>query len=163
MSTFKKFSRAVDAATPQRSRSMSRAVRFLAFAMAASAAMQGSYIAPAHAAAGDIAESAAPLLGSAPATSAALADGDASVAGQTGAFTYSYPIVTPPGRQGMAPKLGLSYSSQGAIYGTLAAGWNLTIPDIHEDTSQGRLATHHSLVESTQTDRRADDRRPWNW
>ncbi|MBP9087509.1 MAG: hypothetical protein KBG15_15405, partial [Kofleriaceae bacterium] len=158
MSTFQNFSRAVDAATPQRSRAMPRAVRLLAFAMAASAAMQGSYIAPAHAVASGITESAAPLLGSTPAASAAMADGDSSVSGQTGAFNYSYPIVTPPGRQGMAPKLGLSYSSQGAIYGTFAAGWNLTIPDIHEDTSQGRLATHHGVVESTQADPKADDR-----
>jgi len=58
----------------------------------------------------------------------------------------------------MAPRLALSYSSQAPIYGTLAAGWSLTIPDIHEDTSQGRLATHNGVVEASQTDAKADDR-----
>src|SRR5207248_11388 len=32
-----------------------------------------------------------------------------------------------------------SYSSQAPIYGGIAAGWQLTIPDVHEDTSLGRM------------------------
>ena len=52
----------------------------------------------------------------------------------------------------------LSYSSHAPIYGGIAAGWSLAIPEIREDTSQGRLRTHSPEVEATQSDPRADDR-----
>jgi len=66
-------------------------------------------------------------------------DGDASVATKTGAFEYSYPINVPPGRNGIQPHLQLAYSSQAPIYGTIAAGWSLSIPIITIDTTDGRL------------------------
>lgn len=50
----------------------------------------------------------------------------------TGAASYQYPIQVPPGRNGLQPSVGLSYSSaslRGAIkkvsYGTIATGWSM--------------------------------------
>ncbi len=43
---------------------------------------------------------------------------------ERGAVTYSYPIEVPPGRNGVAPSLALSYSSSGSLRG-LAQGWSL--------------------------------------
>jgi hypothetical protein len=98
------------------------------------------------------------VIGSDPPKASDIMDGDASVSTQTGALQYSYPIRVPPGRNGMVPHLALSYSSQAPIYGGIAAGWSLSIPEIREDTSQGRLRTNSPEVESTQADPRADDR-----
>jgi RHS repeat-associated protein len=112
------------------------AARALAFVMAIVALVQTS---PVRAAPGDIFSVAAPAVGAATPKGADIGDGDASVAMQTGAFTYGYPISVPPGRHGMQPHLSLSYSSQAPIYGTIAAGWSLSIPIITLDTSQGRL------------------------
>lgn len=97
---------------------------------------------------GDIFSIPAPVVGSDPPKASDIADGDASVSTQTGALQYSYPIRVPPGRNGMVPQLALSYSSQAPIYGGIAAGWSLSIPEIREDTSQGRLRTHSPEVES---------------
>lgn len=44
---------------------------------------------------------------------------------QTGAFTYTIPIVLPPGVQGVIPQISLSYNSQSGN-GPLGMGWNLT-------------------------------------
>jgi hypothetical protein len=44
---------------------------------------------------------------------------------QSGAFSYSIPFRLPPGTAGVAPKLGLSYSSQGGN-GIAGMGWNLS-------------------------------------
>lgn len=44
---------------------------------------------------------------------------------QSGAFTYSIPFRLPPGTAGVAPKLGLSYASQGGN-GIAGVGWNLS-------------------------------------
>ncbi len=89
---------------------------------------------------GDVVTMAAPMLGADPPEGAALRDGDSSVATQTGALTYNFPIAVPPGRLGNQPSLALTYSSQAPIYGGVAAGWNLAIPEIQRDTSQGTLA-----------------------
>ncbi len=86
---------------------------------------------------GDVIQTAAPTLGAEAPKLRAIPDGDATVSTQTGALQYSFPIVVPPGRNEMAPKLALSYSSQGATYGGLAAGWSLSTPDIRIDTSDG--------------------------
>jgi RHS repeat-associated protein len=99
---------------------------------------------------GDIFTIPAPVIGADPPKAAELRDGDASVATQTGGASYSYPIQVPPGRNGMAPQLALSYSSQGPLYGGLAAGWTLAIPEIREDTSAGRLRTHSPEREAEQ-------------
>jgi hypothetical protein len=63
----------------------------------------------------------------------APAVGQGTVAEKTGAFTYQYPIVVPPGRRGMAPALALSYSSSAPLVGDLAAGWSLPLPEIHRE------------------------------
>ncbi len=112
---------------------------------------------PAIGSPGDIFETAAPVIGADPPKATEIKDGDVSVSSQTGALTYSYPIAVPPGRNGMAPHLALSYSSQAAIYGGIAAGWTLSIPEIREDTSHGRMRTHDPALEASQSDPRADD------
>ena len=89
---------------------------------------------------GDIFSIAAPNLSADQPKAAVLNAGDASVSTQTGALQYTYPIHVPPGRHGMQPSLGLTYSSQAPIYGTVAAGWSIPIPSINLDTSNGRLA-----------------------
>lgn len=96
---------------------------------------------PASGAPGDIFTIAAPVLGAEPPKAADLHVGDSSVSTQTGAYRYTYPIEVPPGRNGMAPHLSLTYSSQGAIYGGIAAGWELAVPWVQEDTTNGRLRT----------------------
>ena len=113
---------------------------------------------PAHGSPGDIFAMPAPLVGADPPKATELKDGDASVSTQTGALQYSYPIQVPPGRNGMAPHLALSYSSQAPIYGGIATGWSLSIPEIREDFSQGRLRTRYGAAEALQSDPAADDR-----
>jgi RHS repeat-associated protein len=97
------------------------------------------FVTQALSAPGDITQIAAPMLGADPPKAESLADGDTSVSTQTGALTYSYPITVPPGRLGNQPSLALSYSSQAPIYGGVAAGWTLSIPEITRDTSAGIL------------------------
>ena len=120
---------------------------------------------PALGAPGDIFSIPAPVIGSDPPKASDITDGDASVSTQTGALQYSYPIQVPPGRNGMVPHLALSYSSQAPIYGGIAAGWSLSIPEIREDTSQGRLRTHSPEVEAEQgpTARRRRSVRQQRW
>src|SRR3569832_2750320 len=96
----------------------------------------------ARSAPGDICSSPAPVIGAESPKAAELRQGDVAGSTQTGALAYSYSIQVPPGRNGMVPRLALSYSSQAPIYGGIAAGWSLSIPEIHEDASQGRLRTH---------------------
>ena len=98
-----------------------------------------SIVRPGNGAPGDVFSVPAPMLGSDPPAGAAIRDGDASVSTQTGAFQYAYPITVPPGRLGNEPSLALSYSSQGPIYGGIAAGWSLSIPEIQRDTADGTL------------------------
>lgn len=98
-----------------------------------------SLVRPGRGAPGDVFSIPAPMLGSDPPAGATLRDGDASVSTQTGAFQYSYPITVPPGRLGNQPSLALGYSSQAPIYGGIAAGWSLSIPEIQRDTADGTL------------------------
>lgn len=104
----------------------------------------------AYSAPADIFSIPAPMIGASPPKSSDLKDGDASVATQTGAFQYGYPIQVPPGRNGMSPQLSLSYSSQAATFGGIAAGWTLSIPEIREDHSKGRLRTRAPEIEVQQ-------------
>src|SRR5438445_682424 len=92
---------------------------------------------PAFSAPGDIFDVSAPLPGQAPQAAAPIAEGDASVATQTGGLSFGYPISAPPGRGNARPALSLSYSSQAPHYGTNvgAAGWSLSgVPIITQDT-----------------------------
>lgn len=77
----------------------------------------------------------------APVSPTAAIDGNSwSVASRTGAAQYSFPIAVPPGR-GLAPQIGISYTSQGARRGSpIGAGWSLVgIPAIRLDASRSRL------------------------
>jgi hypothetical protein len=124
--------------------------RLVATALAA-IAIVGNPDAPArraYAAPADITSTAAPALGKDAPAGAAIKGNEASVSGQTGALQYSYPITVPPGRNGMAPSLALSYSSQAPIYGGIAAGWSLDVPMIKTDVSKGILRTEGGMADA---------------
>ncbi|MEN8129173.1 MAG: RHS repeat-associated core domain-containing protein [Pseudomonadota bacterium] len=87
-----------------------------------------------YSAPGDIVEVSAPVLSGSSPEANDIKDGDSNVATQTGAFNYLIPISVPPGRGDATPSLSLNYSSQSGTYGTIAAGWSLTIPSIDFDT-----------------------------
>jgi len=70
--------------------------------------------------------------------------GSQSVSLFTGAFTYTYPIVIPPGRKGIQPDLNLIYNSQ-ATNGWLGVGWDLSIGSIHRSTKNGLPTYNDSL------------------
>lgn len=57
-------------------------------------------------------------------------------ANNMGNANLGYPIVIPPGRQGMQPQLGIQYNSGGGN-GWLGLGWDLSIPQISIDTRWG--------------------------
>ncbi len=119
---------------PSRPRRRTTVARALALLLAV------SMTSPLWAAPGDITQVPAPALGADPPKARDLPDGDMSVSTETGALQYSYPIAVPPGRLGMQPSLALTYSSQGATYGGIAAGWSLSIPEITIDTSDSLIA-----------------------
>jgi hypothetical protein len=58
--------------------------------------------------------------------------GSKTVNPQTGAASYSYSFKLPPAR-GVGPTLGLHYSSNGPMRGTIAYGWTLDIPEIRRN------------------------------
>jgi hypothetical protein len=105
---------------------------------------------------GDIFSLPAPTLGADPPKASDIKAGDASVSTQTGALQYSYAIQVPPGRNGMAPSLALSYSSQAPTYGGVASGWAMSIPSISEDQTHGRLATRGGWVDAVHLDKGED-------
>jgi len=57
-------------------------------------------------------------------------------ANNMGTANVGYPIVIPPGRQGMQPQLGIQYSSGGGN-DWLGLGWNLSLPKITIETRWG--------------------------
>ncbi len=57
---------------------------------------------------------------------------------RTGAFTYSYPLTVPPGRNGVQPSLALSYSSANNDNASVVGyGWTLDIPSIERINRYG--------------------------
>jgi len=92
----------------------------------------------ASAAPADITTSPAPVMGAPGPARTTVESGDAKVSPQTGSLGYGYPISLPPGRGGAKPSISLQYSSQGALYGGIAAGWTLGgVPEIRRDYSEG--------------------------
>ena len=57
-------------------------------------------------------------------------------ANNRGSANLQYGFEMPPARNGMAPSLGIQYSSEGGS-GWLGEGWNLSIPSITLDTRWG--------------------------
>lgn len=58
-------------------------------------------------------------------------ENNVSISKQSGAFTYSYPITVPPGRNGLTPDVSLQYSSQSGDYTSyIGYGWQVNIPTI---------------------------------
>jgi RHS repeat-associated protein len=57
-------------------------------------------------------------------------------ANNMGDARLSYPIETPPGRNGMQPQLAVSYNSSGGN-GWLGLGWDLSVPSVTIDTRWG--------------------------
>lgn len=56
----------------------------------------------------------------------------------TGSLSYSYPIVVPPGRNGMQPDIQLTYSSQpGEDISPFGYGWDVNIPYIERINRKG--------------------------
>src|SRR4051812_8646218 len=107
--------------------SRSFGTRIIAAFLAATVFLQLAQTGGAYAAPTGTVSSAAPSLSRGAPKAADVADGDSSVSGRTGDMSYSYPIAVPPGRNGMAPKLSLDYSSNSSTYGSVAAGWSLSI------------------------------------
>ncbi len=94
----------------------------------------------------DVTTSPAPVVGADPPKGTEIESGDAKVAPKTGALQYSYPIAVPPGRGAAAPSLSLQYSSQGGLYGGIAAGWTLGgVPEIRREYSRGFHAFDRKL------------------
>ena len=97
------------------------------------------YLNQSWAAPSSVFDSADPISSDSIPTAESIGISDSNVSTQTGAFEYSYPISVPPGRGGATPNLTLRYSSQGALYGTFAAGWTLQLPEIRFDPKSTEL------------------------
>jgi RHS repeat-associated protein len=65
----------------------------------------------------------------------------------TGAFTTQVPFDVPSGIRGMQPELALGYSHQGGL-GLAGVGWDLSVPIIQLDTSDG--ARPRTLIDEAQ-------------
>ncbi len=72
--------------------------------------------------------------------------GSSGVDQSSGALTYSYPLTIPDGRNGMSPKLALSYNSQNNDTGWFGYGWNISIPYIERTTKNGTDKMYTSPV-----------------
>jgi RHS repeat-associated protein len=113
-------------------------IRLVAAALLALYLLSGAvaaYAAPGEP--GDPFTGSAPAFDATPAEPGGASQGDWGVAEQRGAATYTFPIVVPPGRGDMAPALALRYSSGSPLRGGLAAGWTLSLPQIHLDRAAG--------------------------
>jgi RHS repeat-associated protein len=68
---------------------------------------------------------------------------------QSGAFTQSYELTLPPGRNGMQPSLGLSYNSMSTDNASFVGyGWSLSLPSIKRLSPHGsdELYTRHDFT-----------------
>ncbi|MFC8278183.1 RHS repeat-associated core domain-containing protein [Streptomyces sp. NPDC057271] len=74
--------------------------------------------------------------------------GGGEVDTKRGDFGYTFSFELPEGRMGFTPSLGLAYSSESAVHGGVAAGWELTVPAIRGDRRAGsqRLADAYSFL-----------------
>ncbi len=63
--------------------------------------------------------------------------GSSGVDQSSGALTYTYPLTLPDGRNGMTPKLSLSYNSQNNDSGWFGYGWTISIPYVERTTKTG--------------------------
>ncbi len=63
--------------------------------------------------------------------------GSSGVDQSSGALTYTYPLTLPDGRNGMAPKLSLSYNSQNNDSGWFGHAWTINIPYVERTTKTG--------------------------
>jgi hypothetical protein len=68
-------------------------------------------------------------------------------AGNTGAASTSIPIVVPPGRNGIAPNLALTYNSS-AGNGQIGVGWSLDVGSIQRNAKNGLCYTCNDYVAS---------------
>ncbi len=66
----------------------------------------------------------------------------------TGDAGMSYPLELPPGRQGVAPQLGLQYNSAGGN-GWMGMGWNLSMQEVSIDTRWG--VPRYDAAQETET------------
>lgn len=73
---------------------------------------------------------------------------EAPSAANTGDARLTYPLEVPPGRNGVAPKLALNYSSS-AQSGWLGTGWDVGIPTVAIDTRWGVPRYHGGLETET--------------
>lgn len=120
---------------------------YLLVALLCGSLMRGAVGAPA-----DVLATADPLLSNVPKQERAIERGDLSVAPQSGALTYTYPIPVPPGRLGAEPQISLAYSSHGAIYGDLAAHWTLSgVPSVRVDSVQSRTRLYEAQFDPAET------------
>jgi hypothetical protein len=121
--------------------------------------LAASLVPPLWAAPADVMDSPAPLPGDPAPKTRDIKVEDATVSTQTGALEYSYPLTLPPGRGGAVPKVSLAYSSRAPIYGGIAQGWSLPIPEIRRDKvgrhSRGAVG---QLAGRQQAARRGDER-----
>lgn len=70
---------------------------------------------------------------------------DLSVEENTGAFIYTIPIVSPPGRNGIEPDLFLIYNSQNTKNEYFGKGWSINIPYIERINKTGTDNLYNDL------------------
>ena len=67
-----------------------------------------------------------------------ILSGAPDVDAQTGAYTYSYPIVIPPGRNNLTPELSLNYNSNDRTVDSIVGyGWSIPMLHIHRLNKTG--------------------------
>ena len=88
-----------------------------------------------------------PILGADPGRTTGVFD-----VSSTGAATYSIPIWTPPGPNGLTPSISLDYNSQGGN-GLAGVGWNLSATASIERCNRTRADGESAAVDLSMNDR----------